>query len=140
MSYRGIENFNGNVNNSADGCIVNPDGSVSANQARMWWTNNSADFSDSVKTNMTEIAVNLTTGGNFASAIATTDYFFVATSVSGGSASTFITDGYFGSTSDDRVVRVGGGASDGAFVGAFLVSADSVSSLAVRSLGARLAF
>jgi hypothetical protein len=140
MSYRGIENFYGNVNNWADGCIVNPDGSVSANQARMWWTNNSADFSDSVKTNMTEIAVNLTTGGDFASAIAATDYFFVATSVTGGSASTFITDGYFGSTSDDRVVFVGGHAYDGAFAGAFFVSAGNASSSAGRADGARLAF
>jgi hypothetical protein len=138
MSYRGIENFYGNTNNFADGCIVNPDGSVSANQARMFWTNNSADFSDSVKTSMTEIAVNLTTGGDFASAIAATDYFFVATSVTGGSASTFITDGYFGSTSEDRVVFVGGAALNGAFAGAFFV--DDVSSVASRSLGARLAF
>ena len=140
MSYRGIENFYGSVCNWADGCIVNPDGAVSANQARMWWTNNSADFSDSVKTNMTEIAVNLTTGGDFASAIAATDYFFVATSVTGGSASTFITDGYFGSTSDDRVVLVGGNASSGAVAGAVLVSADNVSSIASRARGARLAF
>jgi hypothetical protein len=140
MSYRGIENFYGNVNNWADGCIVNPDGSVSANEARMWWTNNSADFSDSVKTNMTEIAVDLTTGGDFASAIAATDYFFVATSVSGGSASTFITDGYFGSTSDDRVVLVSGAADAGAIAGAFFVSADIGSSIASRAVGARLAF
>jgi hypothetical protein len=140
MSYRGIENFYGNVWNWADGCIVNPDGAVSANQARMWWTNNSADFSDSVKTNMTEIAVNLTTGGDFAVALAATDYFFVATNVSGGSASTYITDGYFGSTSDDRVVRVGGGAARGANAGAFLVVANDASSGALRDVGARLAF
>ena len=140
MSYRGIENFYGNVWNFVDGCIVNPDGSVSANQARMWWTNNSADFSDSVKTNMTEIAVNLTTGGDYISALAATDYFFVATSVSGGSSSTYITDQYFGSTSDDRVVLVGGGAASGAGVGAFAVSADNDSSVAARTVGGRLAF
>lgn len=140
MSYRGIENFYGNVWNWADGCIVNPDGSVSANQARMWWTNNSADFSDTVKTNMTEIAVNLTTGGDYISALAATDYFFVATSVSGGSSSTYITDQYFGSTSDDRVVLVGGYAADGAIAGAFLVNAALDSSGANRSVGGRLAF
>ena len=140
MSYRGIENFYGNVNNWADGCIVNPDGAVSANQARMWWTNNSADFSDSVKTNMTEIAVNLATSNDFASAIAATDYFFVATSVTGGSASTFTTDRWIGSTSDDRVVRVGGGASGGATAGVFDVGADADSSFAARNVGGRLAF
>jgi hypothetical protein len=140
MSYRGIENFYGSVNNWADGCIVNPDGAVSANQARMWWTNNSADFSDSVKTNMTEIAVNLTTGADFASALAATDYFFVATSVTGGSASTFITDRWASSTSDDRVVAVGGYAAFGASAGAFFVEADIASSAGNRRFGARLAF
>ena len=140
MSYRGIENFYGNVWNFADGCIVNPDGSVSANQARMWWTNNSADFSDSVKTNMTEIAVNLATGADYMSALASADYFFVPTSVSGGSSSTYITDYWYGSTSDDRVVFVGGGAASGAVAGAFGVLAFYASSDADRSIGGRLAF
>jgi hypothetical protein len=140
MSYRGIENFYGNVWNWADGIIGNPDGSVSADQMRMWWTNNSADFSDSVKTNMTEIAVNLATGNDFAAALAATDYFFVATSVSGGSSSTYTTDRWTGSTSDDRVVRVGGDANNGALAGAFAVAASLDSSAASRSVGARLAF
>jgi len=140
MSYRGIENLYGNVWNWADGCIANPDGSVSANQARMWWTNNSADFSDSVKTNMTEIAVNLATGSDYISAFAATDYFFVATSVSGGSTSTFATDQWFGSTSDDRVVLVGGVAIIGAAAGVFVVNVSAASSDAARSIGGRLAF
>jgi hypothetical protein len=140
MSYRGIENFYGNVWNWADGIIGNPDGSVSADQMRLWWTNNSADFSDSVKTNMTEIAVNLATGNDFASALAATDYFFVATSVSGGSSSTYTTDRWRGSTSDDRVVLVGGDASGGASAGAFRVTANDGSSIANRGIGGRLAF
>jgi hypothetical protein len=140
MSYRGIENLYGNVWNWADGCIVNPDGSVSANQARMWWTNNSADFSDSVKTNMTEIAVNLATGTGFISAFAATDYFFVATSASGGSSSTFATDEWSGSTSDDRVVAVRGSAGNGTAAGVFAVGAANASSVAARTVGSRLAF
>jgi hypothetical protein len=140
MSYRGIENFYGNVWNWADGIIGNPDGSVSANQMRMWWTNNSADFSDSVKTNMTEIAVNLATGDDFAAALAATDYFFVATSVSGGSSSTYTTDRWAGSTSDDRVVLVSGAAGNGASAGAFAVFAALASSYADRAVGGRLAF
>jgi hypothetical protein len=60
--------------------------------------------------------------------------------VTGGSASTFITDRWFGSTSDDRVVLVGGDAALGAIAGVFAVNADRASSNAVRNLGCRLAF
>jgi aspartate carbamoyltransferase regulatory subunit len=140
MSYRGIENFYGNEWNWADGCIVNPDGTVSADQGDWWFTNNSADFSDSVRTNMTQIMSTARTGSGFVSAIASVDNFFIATSVSGGSSTTFLTDQYLGSTTADRVVRVGGPASDGADAGAFFVSATAVSSLRGRFFGARLAF
>jgi hypothetical protein len=74
------------------------------------------------------------------SAIAAIDNYFIASSVSGGSSSTFLTDQWFGSTSSNRVVRVGGDATDGAPAGAFGVSAVNASSLAFRSIGARLAF
>jgi hypothetical protein len=80
-----------------------------------------------------------TTSG-FASAIASVDNFFIATSVSGGSSSTYLTDQYFGSTAADRVVRVGGRASDGTFAGAFFVFAIDGSSDRSRFIGARLAY
>jgi hypothetical protein len=140
MSYRGIENFYGNDWNWADGVIVNPDGTVSADQGDWWFTNNSADFSDSVRTNMTQITAVGATGSGFSSAIAAVDYFFVATSVSGGSSTTFLTDQSFGSTSADRVVRVGGPAAFGADAGAFLVSSTDASSSRARSIAARLSF
>jgi hypothetical protein len=140
MSYRGIENFYGNVWNWADGVIVNPDGTASADQGDWYFTNNSADFSDSVRTNMTQITAIARTGSGFISAVASVDNFFIATSVSGGSSTTFLTDQHFGSTAADRVVLVGGEASDGALAGAFLVNANIASSAAARSIGARLAF
>jgi hypothetical protein len=140
MSYRGIENFYGNCWNWADGCIVNPDGTAAAGQGDWWFTNNSADFSDSVRTNMTQIFTGAPTSSQYASAIAAVDNFFIATSVSGGSSSTYLTDYYFGSVSADRAVYVGGGAQRGALAGAFFVSADDASSSAYRDGGARLAF
>ena len=140
MSYRGIENFYGNEWNWVDGVIVNAAGSVGANAAVWDFTNNSADFSDTVNTNMTQITTNGVTTSNFASAIASVDNFFIATSVSGGSSSTYTTDFWYGSTSADRVVGVGGGASDGAAAGAFDVFANGASSFRDRSVGARLAF
>jgi hypothetical protein len=140
MCYRGIENFYGNAWNWADGIIVNPDGTASANQGDWWFTNNSADFSDSVRTNMTQITNGAATASGFASAIASSDHFFVGTSTSGGSSTTFLTDQLFASTSADRVVLVGGNAVDGASAGAFCVDAFSAASIRSRSRGARLAF
>lgn len=141
MSYRGIENFYGNEWNWTDGVIVNPDGAVSADQGDWWFTNNSADFSDSVKTNMTQITAAAATGsGVWMTALVSSDNFFVPAASSGGSSSTYITDQFFNSTSADRVVRVGGGADDGAAAGAFGVRAADDSSRRVRVLGGRLAF
>jgi hypothetical protein len=140
MSYRGIENFFGNEWNWADGGIVNPDGTASAGQGDWWFTNNSADFSDSVRTNMTQIMSTAPTTSGFASAIASVDNFFIATSVSGGSGSTYLTDQYFGSTSADRVVAVGRGAANDANAGAFAVDAGNESSARSRTVAARLSF
>jgi hypothetical protein len=140
MSYRGIENFFGNDWNWADGVIVNPDGTASANQGDWWFTNNSADFSDSVRTNMTQIMSTAPTTSGFVSAIASVDNFFIATSVSGGSSSTYLTDQYSGSTSADRAVLISGGANGGANAGAFYVDSINASSIRARSVAARLSF
>ena len=135
MVYRGIENLYGNCWNWADGINVN----VTTN-GNVHVTNNSADFADDTSTNMTLISTTAPTTSDYVSAIAAIDNYFIASSVSGGSSSTFLTDQWFGSTSSNRVVRVGGDATDGAAAGAFAVSAVNDSSLAFRSIGARLAF
>lgn len=140
MSYRGIENFYGNVWNWADGVIVNPDGTVGTNAGDWWFTNNSADFSDSARTNMTQLSTTGPTSSNYARSLAAIDNFFIANSVTGGSATTYITDFYYGSTSADRVVFVGGNATGGLIAGAIVVRADRVSSDSFRDIGARLAF
>jgi hypothetical protein len=137
MVYRGIENLYGNANNWADGINVN----VTSN-GNVHVTNNRADFADDTSTNMTLISTTAPTTSGFVSAIAAIDNYFIASSVSGGSATTFLTDQWFGSTSSNRVVRVGGAAASGADAGAFSVSATSGSSSAAASrlIGARLAY
>jgi hypothetical protein len=135
MSYRGIENFFGNCWNWADGINVN----VTAN-GNVHVTNNRADFADNTSTNMTLVSTTVPTTSGLVSAIAAIDYYFIASSVTGGSSSTYITDQWFGSTSSNRVVRVGGSASNGTNAGAFNVSAFNDSSGAIRMVGARLAF
>lgn len=141
MSYRGIENFYGNEWNWVDGVIVNAAGAVGTDAAVWDYTNNSSDFSDTVNTNMTQITTSGVTTSNYASAIASVDDFFIATSVSGGSSSTYTTDFFYGSASADLGVFVGGSASSGAIAGAFAVAANSgAASHRDRSIGARLAF
>lgn len=135
MSYRGIENLYGNCWNWADGINVN----VNSN-GNVYVTNNQSDFADNTSTNMTLISTTAPTTSGFVSAIAAIDDYFIASSVSGGSATTFLTDQWFGSTSSNRVVLVGGSAEVGANAGAFLVAARSASSASSRDFGARLAF
>jgi hypothetical protein len=135
MCYRGIENFYGNCWNWADGINVN----VGTN-GTVYVTNNRSDFADNTATNMTLISSSAPTSSNYASAIDNIDDYFIPTSVSDGSSSTFLTDYWYGSTGSNRVVRVGGGAGGGAEAGAFVVVASYDSSVRARSIGARLAF
>jgi hypothetical protein len=134
MCYRGIENFFGNCWNWADGINVN----VTTN-GNVHVTNNRADFADDTSTNMTLISTTAPTAGGFISAVAAIDNYFIPTSVSGGSATTYLTDQWFGSTSSNRVVRVGGAADAGASAGAFCVDASAAASGRSRFVGARLA-
>jgi hypothetical protein len=133
MSYRGIENFYGNCWNWADGINVN----VTAT-GNVHITNNRADFADNTSTNMTLVTASLTTGSNFIRNIVAVDNYFLASSVTGGSSTTYLTDQHFGSASSNRVVRVGGSANIGESAGAFCVSADGSSDRS-RTGGGRLA-
>lgn len=135
MSFRGVENMYGNCLNWADGINVN----VGAN-GNVHVTNNRADFADNTSTNMQLVSTTAPTTSNYVSAIAAIDNYFIASSVSGGSASTYLTDYWYGSTSSNRVVIVGGSANSGADAGAFFVYASGGSSLRSRTIGARLAF
>jgi hypothetical protein len=134
MSYRGIENFYGNCWNWADGINVN----VTAT-GNVHIINNRADFADNTSTNMTLVTASLTTESDFIRNIVAVDNYFLASSVTGGSSTTYLTDRHFGSASSNRVVLVGGRAGLGAAAGAFCVVAANVSSDASRIIGARLA-
>ena len=135
MSYRGIENFYGNAWNWADGINVNvaADGNVHI-------TNDYRSFADDTATGHTLVTSSAATGANYTSAIAAIDNYFIATSVGGGSATTYLTDYWYGSTLSNRVVRVGGDADNAAGAGAFTVSATDAASNSSRTFSARLAF
>ena len=134
MAYRGIENLYGNCWTWADGINVN----VGAN-GRVHVTNTRAHFADDTSSNMTLISSTAPTASQYVSALAALGDYFIASSVSGGSSATYLTDYWYGSTSSNRVVLVGGSANNAADAGAFALGSGSASSDSNRTFGARLA-
>lgn len=132
MCYRGIENLYGNCWQWVDGINVN----VGTN-GYVYVTNNRSYFADDTSTNMTLVSTAASTASGFQSALASIDNYFIASGVAG-SSSTYMTDYWYGSTSSNRVVVVGGSAG-GASAGAFGVNAGSSSANSNRDVGARLA-
>jgi hypothetical protein len=114
MSYRGIENWYGNCWNWADGINVN----VSAT-GNVHVTNDYRDFADGTASGHTLITSAFPTAPGFIRDLLNTGAYFLSSSNSGASSTTFITDQHFASASASRVVPVGGSASDGAAAGGF---------------------
>lgn len=140
MSYRGIENFFGNCWNWVDGVNVN----VSGETADGWHvTNTDTDFADNTATNHTRIATAMPADGfvvdidDDGAAVGA----FIPDDTSGGSSSTYLTDYFFDDDNNtNRVARLGGRASNGAYAGAFYWVVSDSSSGADRSIGARVCF
>lgn len=135
MSYRGIENFYGNVWTWADGILVND-----VATGNVYVGNDTSDWSDSNGTGMDLVATGFSTASGYIAALQAIDNYFLSSSNSGGSSSTYTTDYHYASASGDRVVRVGGYAADGATVGVFCVASTYAASNAHRRDGGRLAF
>lgn len=135
MKYRGIENLYGNTSNWADGININV-----TSTGNVHITNDASDFADNTSTNMDLIATALETGSNFIRDLLPSEGAFLASSVSGASSTTYITDRHFGSASSNRVALVGGDASAGAAAGVFCLRGSRSSGFASRYIGARLSF
>lgn len=134
MSYRGIENWFGNCWSLADGINVN----VSA-AGNVYITNDYRNFADGTATGHTLVTSSFPTASGFIRNILNTGAYFLSSTNSGGSSTTFITDQHFASAAASRVVYVGG-AADGASAGAFCLFSFLDASYAFRSIGARLCF
>jgi hypothetical protein len=133
MSYRGIENWYGNCWTWADGINVN----VSA-AGNVHVTNDYRDFADATAAGHTLITSAFPTASGFIRDLLNTGAYFLSSSNSGASSTTFITDQHFANASASRVVRVGGSALSGAIAGGFCLVSDSGAGGAVRFVGARL--
>lgn len=133
MSYRGIENFFGNCWNFLDGINVNI-----GVAGTVYWTNDRRKFADDTSVGMQLISSTAPTTSGYISAISPSA-FLIASSVVGGSSSTFLTDNWYGSTALNRVVLGGGNAANAAAAGVCAVGANAGSAYADRYIGGRLA-
>lgn len=130
MTYRGIENFYGDVWNWVDG--------ININNNIPYVSNNDSDWADDTSTNYINLGVTLSNTNGYQTTLADTDRGFLPSSV-GGSSSTYISDHYY-QNSGWRVVRLGGDADDGAYAGAFCMIAYYAASRDDVNIGGRLAY
>jgi hypothetical protein len=131
MSYRGIENFYGNVWKFVDGINI---------QERVpFISNNPALFADDVFTgSYISAGVTMSSSNGYQNTLAQTGTGFFPVSVGAGS-STKITDYYWQNTGNRGVV-LGGNADIGSYAGAFCLYAASASSDSNVLVGSVLAF
>jgi len=133
MSYRGIENWYGNCWSWTDGINVNM---TTAGNVHV--TNDYRDFADNTTVGYTLLSSAFPTASGFIRDILNTGAYFLSSSNSGGSSTTFLTDQHFANASASLVVLVGGNALSGASAGGFCLFSANASSLAGRIIGARL--
>ena len=130
MTYRGIENFYGNVWKWVDG--------ININNNIPYVSNNDSDWADDVNTSYINLSITLPNANGYQVTLADTDRGFLPASV-GGTSSTYVCDYYYQSAGW-CVVRVGGSAHDTGSAGAFSVVADYAASSSHVAIGGRLAY
>jgi hypothetical protein len=128
MTYRGIENWYGNVWKWNDG--------ININDNVPYVTNNASAWADDTETGYTNLGVTLAAANNWQITLADTDRGFLPASV--GADATYVSDYYYQSTGW-CVVLLGGRANNGANAGAFCMYANSAASDSAVTIGGRLA-
>jgi hypothetical protein len=103
-------------------------------------TNDYRDFADGTTAGHTLITSAFPTSSGFIRDLLNTGAYFLSSSNSGASSTTFITDQHFASASGARATRVGGGANIGAGAGGFCLLSTDGAGASDRNLGARLAY
>lgn len=133
MSYRGIENWYGQINKFIDGVNIN---------GRVYYVNNNpTTFADDVFTGdyiNTGITSATTSGGHIKDLVASWKGF-VASSTSGETSSMFVPDRFYQSTGV-RVMFFGGNASYAAGAGGFCLLASYIASYSSAYFGSGLSF
>lgn len=138
MSYRGIENWFGNVWWWVDGI------NILGGQCYVVNGNYLSNYADDTATNYNTIGSPLPGSGaqeftGWTVSNQSIDWAYIPATV-GGSSTTYITDGCYTYNSQNTVLNVGGGAVYGVNAGGFYWNSNGLSSVRSRDGGARLAF
>ena len=137
MSYRGCENFFGNVWRMADGVIF----LGTTNNKSMWFSTNPSTFNDTASGYTQVAGVSTASSSGYGRKLASTDKGFIITDVAGGTSGNGTTDYYYTSTTNATVALVGG--SSGRGLGAGPLSLDvnnSAASLSNVGVGCGVSF
>ena len=132
MSYRGIENWYGQIYKSIDG--------VNINSYVYYVNNNPATFADDVFTgDYISTGITSATANGYVKNIVANKNGFVPSVTTGGSASTFVPD-YFYQGTGLRIMGFGGFAGSDARAGSFFLRGSDAASLAAANVGSGLSF
>lgn len=132
MSYRGIENWYGQIYKFIDGVNVN---------TRIYYVNNNPDtFADDVFTgDYINTGITSSSATGYVKDLVASGKGFVAGNTSGGSDSTFVPD-YFYQSTGMRIVVFGGYANDATRAGGFFLDAAYAASSSNAYVGSGLSF
>lgn len=132
MSYRGIENWYGQIYKFIDG--------VNINSYVYYVNNNPATFADNVFTgDYVNTGITSATASGYVKNLVASGKGFVASSTSGGSSSTFVPD-FFQQDINIRAMIFGGMASNAANAGGFFLKPDYAASDSSSYVGSGLSF
>jgi hypothetical protein len=130
MTYRGIENFFGNVWKWMDG--------INVNNNIPYVSNNDSHWADDTVTNYTNLGVTLANTADYQKTLEQISRGFLPASV-GGTSSTYICDFYY-QASGWRVAVLGGAATSGIVAGVFCLALHDASSFGSVAIAGRLCY
>jgi hypothetical protein len=147
MTYRGVENWWGNVWQWVDGINIrnfDPLGGA-AYASYAYACQDYTDFADDTDAGYTLLTSGLAQGGGYARQICPIEDGFLPASVAGGANNTGLADYYYTYFDDDpdvgwRVAQWGANANNRTAAGAFSANSNHGSSLAYTNIGGRLAY
>ena len=136
MSYRGCENFFGNVWRMADGVIFKG----TTNNKTMWYSTTPTGYNETGAGYVNSGIVTAAVTG-YGRKLANTNKGFIISDVTGGNSNAGTTDYYYTSTTDNTVALVGGSSADGLNAGPLSLHVYySAASLSSANVGCGVSF
>ena len=136
MSYRGCENFFGNVWRMVDGVIFK---GTTLNKT-MWYSTNPTGYNET-GTGYTNSKVVTSSANGYGRKLANTNKGFIVSDVTGGNSNAGTTDYYYTSATDNTVALVGGTSGNGLGAGPlYLYVSDSAAWLSYANVGCGVSF